>query len=47
MDVWGSPTKTARGENFLTKGINKTAEARKTAQIIEQKTGQSLKLIAP
>ena len=43
MDVWGSPTKTARGENFLTKGINKTAEARKTAQIIEQKTGQSLK----
>jgi hypothetical protein len=43
IDVWGNPFQTGRAEKFLTRRLGETAESRKTAQAITQKTGQTLK----
>lgn len=43
VDVWGNPLQTGRAEKFLTRRLGETAETRKTAQAITQKTGQTLK----
>jgi len=43
VGVWENPLKTGSAEKFLTRRLGETREARKTAQIITEKTGQTLK----
>jgi hypothetical protein len=44
IDLYAPEMKTAKGERWLMGGaINKTTQARKTAQIITEKTGQNLR----
>jgi hypothetical protein len=44
IDLYAPKMKTAKGERFLMGGaINKTTQARKTAKLITEKTGQTLK----
>jgi len=44
IDLYASPIETAKGERWLMKGpIGETVQARKTAQLITDKTGQTLK----
>jgi len=43
VNVWGEPLRTGTAEKFLTHRLGETAEARRTAQMITKKTGQTLR----